>query len=236
MTDNGLNRVSGILQNTFLFRNVDLQSVECFTPFLKSCTFLRYSAGMTVQSAHAPVPGIAVLVSGHAEVLSSLSDTAITLRRLDTGSLFGAAALYTENRQYETVIRAVNDCEILLLPDEDVKRLIRAHGQIAENYIRFLSGRICFLNQKMTAFTAGSAEAKLAVYLCGLCMDADGLLSLPVSLSALAESLGMGRASLYRALEKFEQNGWISREGKNIRLLDLAALQSAYRHEESINH
>ncbi len=235
MTDNGQNRVAGILQKTFLFRNVDLQSVEHTTPFLKSCTFLQYTAGMTIQSAHAPVHGIAVLLSGKADVLSSLSDTAITLRRLEVGSLFGAATLYTENRQYETVIRSVEDCEVLLLPDDCVKRLIREHGQIAENYIRFLSERICFLNQKMTAFTAGSAEAKLAVYLCGLCTDADGFLSLPVSLSALAESLGMGRASLYRALEKFEQSGWIAREGKNIRLLDLSALQCAYRHESNIH-
>ncbi len=235
MTDNGRKQISAILQNTFLFHGVALQETDEATPFLPSCMCRQYSAGMTVQSAHAPVPGIAVLLWGQAEVLSSLSDTAIRLRQLEAGSIFGAATLYTENRQYETVIRAVTDCELLLIPEECVKRLIRNHEQIAENYIRFLSERICFLNQKVTAFTAGSAEAKLAVYLSGLSTDADGMATLPVSLSALADSLGMGRASLYRALEKFESSGWITREGKQIRLVDLTALQNAYRHETNTN-
>lgn len=234
MNDNGSDRVSDLLQKTFLFRNTDLRETEKATPFLADCVCQQYTAGMTVQSANAPVPGIAVLLSGQVDVLSSLSDTAVRLRRLVPGNSFGVATLYTENRQYETVIRAVTDCEILLLPEKCVKRLIHSHAQIAENYIRFLSERICFLNQKVTAFTAGSAEAKLAVYLSGLAADADGKVSLPISLSALADSLGMGRASLYRALEKFEQSEWIAREGKHIRILHPCALQNTYRHEHDI--
>ena len=231
MIDNGSKRIFDILQKTFLFRNVVLQDAEKADPFLADCVCQQYAVGSTVQSAHAPVPGIAVLLSGRAEVLSSLSGTAIPLRQLTAGNLFGAATLYTENQRYETVIRAVTECEVLLLPEECVKRLIRNHKQIAENYIRFLSERICFLNQKLTAFTAGSAEAKLAVYLSGVSTDPDGTVLLEISLSALADSLGMGRASLYRALDKFEHSGWIAREGKRIRILDLAALQNAYRNE-----
>lgn len=233
VADYGSNRICAILQKTFLFRGVAPQEADKNAPFLAECLCRQYTAGTTVQSAHAPVPGIAVLLSGQAEVLSSQSNTAIRLRFLEAGNIFGAATLYTENRQYETVIRAVTNCEILLLPEESVKRLIRNNEQIAENYIRFLSERICFLNQKVTAFTAGSAEAKLAVYLSGLSTDAEGKASLSMSLSALADSLGMGRASLYRALEKFEQSGFIAREGKHIRLLNPTALQNAYRHESN---
>ena len=230
MTDGNNMLAKEILQKTFLFQDVDLSDADRATPFLAECICKQHPPGSMVQSAHAPVPGIAVLLSGEAEVLSSPSETAIRLRSLGVGSLFGAAALYTKNQQYETVIRAVTDCETLLMPEICVKRLIRSNSLIAENYIRFLSERICFLNQKVTAFTAGSAEAKLAVYLCGLRANADGIVLLPVSFSSLAESLGMGRASLYRALERFELSGWITREGKNLRILNPSALQNAYRH------
>lgn len=235
MSEKDFQQISDMLQNTFLFRNVRLQDTDKVPPFLGECVCRLYAAGTTVQSAHTPVPGIAVMLKGQAEVLSSLAGTGVRLRYLEAGNIFGAATLYTEGRQYETVIRAVTDCEILLLPEECVKRLICTNAQIAENYIRFLSERICFLNQKMTAFTAGSAEAKLAVYLNGLTTDADGKALLPISLSAVADSLGMGRASLYRALEKFEQSGWIARDGKHLRLLNPVALKNTYRHESSTN-
>jgi len=225
-------QLASILAETFLFRGIEPLEAEESLLFFSECRFLRFPAGSTVQSAQSPVAGIAVLTDGQAEVLSSPGETAIRLRFMECGEIFGAAALYTENRNYETVVRASKDTEVLLIPEKTVKRLIRKNEQIAENYIRFLSERICFLNQKLSAFTAGSAEAKLAVYLSGLRPDPLGICTLPVSLSELAESLGMGRASLYRALEKFEENGIIERNGKHIRVLDGTALSATFRCSE----
>ncbi len=225
--------VCRVLANTFLFSGISPADIDESVPFLSECICLQYSDNCTIQSAREPVAGIAVMTIGTADVLSDSSSSAVRLRTIHAGEIFGAAALYTTEQRYETVIRARGDCQILLIPEETVKRLIVASGQLAVNYIRFLSERICFLNQKITAFTAGSAEAKLAVYLSELPHSPDGKCSLLLSMSALADSLGMGRASLYRALDKFETGGLISREGKDIRILDEAALEAVFRKNEN---
>ncbi len=218
-----------VLKDTFLFHGISPDDVEKNTPFLAGCSFQTYADKTTIQSTHAPIAGIAVIAKGAAEVLSDASSTGILLRTIPAGGLFGAATLYTVGQHYETVIRAKGTCQILLIPEATVKRLIVSNGRLAENYIRFLSERICFLNQKLTAFTAGSAEAKLAVYLTELPGRTDGVRTLPLSLSALADSLGMGRASLYRALCKFESSGLIERHGKNIRILKEDALSAIFK-------
>ena len=43
---------------------------------------------------------------------------------------------------------------------------------------------------------------------------------LTLSLTELSKALGIGRASLYRALDSFESRGLIKRNGKQITLAD----------------
>lgn len=229
MDESTRRRICDILSSAFLFSGISPADVDSSTPFLTACKFLIYPDKSTIQSARSPVSGIAVITAGEAEVLSDASRSAVLLRTMRTGESFGAATLYTTDGHYETVIRALGECEILLIPADTVKMLIVSHGRLSENYIRFLSKRICFLNQKITAFTAGSAEAKLAVYLSEIPLSPDGFCALPVSFSALADSLGMGRASLYRALSKFENDGIIEKNGKDIRIIDEVALQNVFR-------
>ncbi len=222
-------QVWSALSETFLFQGVTEREFQADLSFLDACYFRQYTSGSIIQSAKSPVDGIAVIVSGTAEVLSSTSDAAIRLRTMEKNALFGVATLYRKDPRYATVIRAVTNTELLILPEAAVKELLRVNSKIAENYISFLSERICFLNRKLSAFTAGSADAKLAAYLSDLPKDADGTLTLSTSLSALADALGMGRASLYRALDKFESDGLIRRNGKNIVILDDESLQAMFR-------
>ena len=53
----------------------------------------------------------------------------------------------------------------------------------------------------------------------------NNVVSLNISLSQLAKSLNLGRASLYRAMEKMEQDQIISRDKKTICILDRQALE-----------
>lgn len=229
MTEICMKEIEDILVGTFLFSDVSPLTVEKQTPFFSECAFISYSVDTIIQSAEAPIIGIAVIADGTAGVFSDSSDDGILLRTLGKGQLFGAASLYTENNRYETVIRALSETRVLLIPEKTVKRLISSNSLLSENYIRFLSARICFLNQKISAFTAGSAEAKLAVYLSELPRDETGVISLAGSYSALADSLGMGRASLYRALDKLENNGTLRRDGKRLVILDETALSAMFR-------
>ena len=67
------------------------------------------------------------------------------------------------------------------------------------------------MNRKITAFTAGSAKERLILYLLHLPLGSDGSWELDVSYGALSEQLGVGRASLYRAMDSLCEAGYIER-------------------------
>ena len=70
--------------------------------------------------------------------------------------------------------------------------------------------------------TAGSAERRLAVFL--LDYEQDGVFIPPCPMNRLAELLGIGRASLYRAIDALCAEGLIEKQGKNIHLRNKDAL------------
>ena len=109
---------------------------------------------------------------------------------------------------------------ILFFPQELVGELLARESLLSRNYIRYLSGRIRFLTEKLDGLLAGSAERKLSQYLLS---HPDGV-SCPAT--SLARQLGVSRASLYRAFDALTERGAICRAGKRIEVLDEHLLYS----------
>ena len=97
-----------------------------------------------------------------------------------------------------------------------VEKCLMHNLTVSKNYITFLAKRITFLNNKINSFTARNTENKLYSYILQLPRDDNNTVILPVSLSTLAKMIGIGRASLYRAFEKLENDGTITKLEKKI--------------------
>ena len=137
----------------------------------------------------------------------------IVMSTLQRGAMFGAAALFNSEPEYATKITAIEHSRVLFLPQRLIKRMIEREPDIAENYIRYLSERILFLNRKIYFLTAGTAEQRLA----GFLLDnlAVGEFSeMPMTMHRLADALNMSRASLYRAFDELTASGAVSKQGK----------------------
>lgn len=132
---------------------------------------------------------------------------------LERGDWFGAAALFNGREEYPSTLTALAECEVLFFPQSVVEQLMERWPTAAANYVRYLSGRICFLSDRLNSLAAGSAEDKVEQFLLHSA-DEDGTVT--VSATAMAQALGLGRASVYRAFESLEARGAISREGKKI--------------------
>lgn len=132
---------------------------------------------------------------------------------LQSGSLFGAAALFNSQGEYVTQITAIEHSRILFLPQRLIKRMIEREPEIAENYIRYLSERILFLNRKIYFLTAGTAEQRLASFLLDNLSEGE-YSEMPMPMHRLADALNMSRASLYRAFDLLIESGAVSKQGK----------------------
>lgn len=193
----------------WLFRGAAEEAVE---RLLSGAEELSVRRGETVYTPHRFRRCLGVLLTGRLRV----SKDSLVVSTLTEGDVFGAAAIFTDSADYATTLTALTDCELLLLPQEGVARLLRESPEFAENYVRYLSGRIQFLSRRLDTLSAGTAGGKLAQYLLSAAGGSD---CLSISATQLSARIGVGRATLYRAFEELEESGAIRREGKLIRIL-----------------
>ena len=130
---------------------------------------------------------------------------------LEPGSCFGAAALFNRREEYPTTLTALSDCQVLFLSQETVAGLMERWPRAGVNYVHYLSGRIHFLSDRLNSLAAGTAEEKVEQFL-RRSANADGVVCVPAT--AVAQALGLGRASVYRAFETLEERGVLTRDHK----------------------
>ena len=184
-----------------------------------SFTCRSYASGEVIYSPEETEKKLIIIKSGEASVYTADSSRSMLLRRLGAGKTVGVANLFSDEGFVSRII-ADKKCETVEITAEDFGKLLEADRVVLYNYVSFLSNKICYLNKKIVTLTAGSAERRLAVFLDSHASETGSdSFTLPVPMNSLAEMLNLGRASLYRAADKLEADGFIKRDGKNITLV-----------------
>ncbi len=176
----------------------------------------KYASGEEISSGKDFARGLGLVVRGAVEVYAPGSNRRVLLNVIGEGGMYGASTLYNPREGFVTQLVARGATTVFFLGEADVLALFRESPRALENYLGFVARRICFLNRKLEAVTAPGAEGKLMAYL--LQNGQSGRVEV-ASFTQLALLLGIGRASLYRAVERLEQEGVLRREGKTLLLL-----------------
>jgi len=209
---------TNLLQNTLLFRGVDSSVLE---ELLREAEgyFLPFHPEEQILTAPEGRGRLGIVLSGSVTVYSH-RDHPVILNRLHPGALFGVSALYGE-KPADTLLLGKDRGEIFYV-DAHRAEVLWANPTIRRNLISFLADRIRFLNAKIASLTAHGAEGKLLRHLIQQSSGEDWV-TVKGSFSELAKTLNLGRASLYRALERLEEKGTIHRDGKTIFLFGEAS-------------
>lgn len=211
--------VLSVLEGCALFRDCAPDKIRLL---LKKCSAAshRFSPGDEIFLSEQNLQRFGIVISGSLTVYAP-GEERTPLNHLKTGNLFGVSVLFGSPGA-GTRILAASEGEVLFI-GEDQAEALWEDKLIRRNLISFLTDRICFLNRKIASFTAKGAEGKVARLLTQRA-DAEGVCRIDSSFSELAKELHLGRASLYRALDKLEADGFICREKKEIRLLSPESL------------
>lgn len=193
---------------------------------VSDCTAAAYEKNEVVYDKTNFSRSLGIVLEGRLRVTKENADKrSIVMSTLQRGAMFGAAALFNSEPEYATKITAIEHSRVLFLPQRLIKRMIEREPEIAENYIRYLSERILFLNRKIYFLTAGTAEQRLA----GFLLDnlAVGEFSeMPMTMHRLADALNMSRASLYRAFDELTASGAVSKQGKLVCINNVELLKN----------
>ena len=212
-----------LLESCFLFSSASKEEIISFTES-DFCTVSLFSKGETVFGGENTVKRLGILLSGKATALCKDCSKS-SLKVFSSGELFGAASVFCSDcKEPFSKIEALSSCRVLFITKTGVEKLIYSKPERAVEYIRFLSGRVEFLNRRISTFTAKETLSRVAEYFLNT-SDENGVCK-NVNFSALAKSLDISRASLYRAKGELINLKTIETEGKNVILLDREALKN----------
>ena len=209
-----------LLGSNPIFQNVPPETLRKLLN--KEITLRSFQKGEIIYSPDHFEESLGFFLKGSAA--AEKSGGSVVLNTFQPGSCFGVATLFCPSKRYVTTVRAQTDCQLAFLSGDSMTRLFAKEPRISLNYIAFLSSRVHFLNRKIDQFTAVSAEEKLVLWLLEQAEMANPI-SLKGSYGKLAESLDLGRSSLYRAMDALEADGILKKEKKLLTILDMDALE-----------
>ena len=209
-----------LVEGCFLFSGLQ-EKVILRTLEDAGCLMESYRRGDVIYDENHYRRNIGIILEGTVEVRKESPDGGrYVMNTLGNGGVFGVAAMFNDRDCYVTSLVACGVCRVVFLDQQLLVRLMREDFRAAENYIEFLSGRICFLNEKIGGLLISGTDSTLRHWLVRNLREEDGryFVKLNVSISALASMLHMGRASLYRSLCELEREGLIKKEGRCIEI------------------
>lgn len=225
-----MNTIDDIILTTPLFKGITADEKRLICDNLKNgdCILREYRTGECIEYNGCAV----VIAEGTADIeVSDMSGT--ILRTVAKGDIFGIGMMYAAKQTYVTRALARSPVKLVLIPKSRLDEILGLSPHTAMNLIAILSDKISFLNRRIMTFTAADAEVKVALFLYNLSFEHDitqnPVLHLADTYTAIAKKLNIGRASLYRILDKLAEDGIILRNDRNITVLKLNELGNIIR-------
>ncbi len=200
-----------------LFKNIDNDVVAKYLCD-ENIEPSSFAPSEIIIQANSKVVPIFAVISGTVEILCPTENHKVLLKTMGAGSFFGVANLYATDTPFPSTVRAKKQTKVLMIKPEAFINMLTNEPILMSNYLEFLSKKIIYLNKKISSYTAKNTESKVAYFLCE--NEIDGAVSTDMSFSDIAVMLDIGRASLYRAFDKFERENIIKRNGKTITVLN----------------
>ena len=212
------------LTKTFLFKNINPDDAERLTNWL-NIEYKDYKKNEDIYLPNAFENKMGFVVQGQCRVEKIRENgNHIPLNILGPHDSFGVLAVFTGRDEFPTRIVAATAAKIAYINKENLTNLMKESVQFSLNIIDFLSNRINFLCDKIYSFTGDNVGQKLAIYIMDLYRKT-GKTDIKLNKKHAAESLNIGRTSLYRALDELASSGIIEITEKNIIIHDPEGLE-----------
>ena len=200
------------------------QMVPCFQPNIKN-----YRKGDTILTYDGdPGARIAVLSEGRARLdVLTPEGNSFRLESIEEGDVFGEMfSLPLDSCTY--LVRAETGCRVIYLDYQHVItpcfRLCPHHTQLISNLFVMAAQKTQVLSFHLSILNQHTTREKLLSYLRytrhGVPAAADGSFEIPMSLSSLAEYLGVDRSAMMREIRAMKEDGILEGGRRTFRLLE----------------
>jgi len=213
-----------LISSLFLFKGIPEDKIKTLVSEDKFEKH-EYLRGNIIYSPNSFEKKIGFVISGKCEVKRFRQDSSdIILNTLEKGDSFGVLAAFSDEAEFPTNVVAKTKCDLLFITANNLIELCTLCPEISLNIMKFMASKIAFLNKKIATYSSESVKGKLAKYILNEAtrQASDELL---FNCKKCSESLGSGRASIYRAISSLVSSELIKIENKKIIIIDRNGLE-----------
>ena len=201
--------------NTFLFSGIPDGDIHSLL-LQEGVRVEHFEKDQIIFDRHDTERALGIILYGTCVVTKESENGKMPMSVLKQTDLFGAAALFHEEEAYVARVMASESTWVLLISEGVLRGMMQKDFRVTENYLRYLTARIRFLSARLDGFLPQSVEERVFNHIKSRAEN--GLYESEWSVSALAETLRIGRTTLYRAMDKLVSEGKIERHGRAFRL------------------
>lgn len=209
------------LRNSQLFDAVTKQEMEDIFP-LVSWEVRKFFKGEIVNNELHNHRGLGILLTGKINAMKYLLDgRSILLKRMYEGCTFGLGGIFGQSERPLSYLEVIELCHIVFISENDIFKIMSRYDIILKNYLKLVNSKVQFLNKKIEVLSQSAIEDRLMTYIYQEKMrqEKDNHIICHLGKTALADFLGVSRASLYRSIIQLENKRVIRCKGKRIEIL-----------------
>lgn len=183
---------------------------------------ITYKKGEIISKQGGFVSQVMYMEEGLAKVFIDNGSNTLLLRIIPNGSFIGLSAISDSHTTFPYSAQAYIDSKVRQIDVKVFKQMVRSNPLFAKELIEILSANSVQIYGRFFCLTYKQAYGRLADIL--LCLAErifkTNQFDLPLSRKEIAELSGMTPETVVRMLRKFNEEGLISMNGKNLHIID----------------
>lgn len=192
----------------------------------------RFSAGETVLAEGEDCAGLYVVQSGHVRIFKSSPGGREQVLSIEGPGSSVAELPVFDGGNYPASVTAVDDATLLFISKQDFQSLCLAYPEVSLKVLRVVGARLRRLVGIIEELSFTTVRHRLATFLVRLAKTSGRETSagieiiLPANNQELASQIGTVRELISRNLSRFQAEGMLKIEGRNVTVTDLKTLEA----------
>jgi CRP-like cAMP-binding protein len=184
----------------------------------------KFKKGTVITNYMEKRKQICILIAGTADLIRyDLNGNKDIIENYDKNDIFGEA-FYPVNTNNELFVLATSDCEVLLFLYDDIKLKCRnnckIHSALTSSLLDLVLNNAVHQNTRIEILSKRTIREKLLSYFSILSTKSFSRnITLPFSLTNLADYLSVDRSAMMREIKSLINEGFIIKNGNKIKLL-----------------
>ena len=165
--------------------------------------------------------GLYLVISGKIKTIKQVTDGRELMTGMYTTDDYLGIHAILSNEAYADTATALEDCQLCLIPKDQLDELLNLYPEVARAFIKLLANDIREKEKQLLQLAYHSVRKKLAEAILRIYRQQDSTeMSFKISREDLAAMAGMATETVSRTLADFKDEGLIEKKGGSITILD----------------